>query len=94
MAAAITAGWHFARGGAAGVKRSRAAASATSSCSTVGHLVINGSMDLVFESVPAGHRGRPRRYEPDDPRAGHLSNVDKPEAFTGLIEEFVTTLPE
>lgn len=27
------------------------------------------------------------------PRAGHLSNVDQPEVFTGLIEEFVGRLP-
>jgi hypothetical protein len=28
------------------------------------------------------------------PRAGHLSNVDRPEVFTGLVEEFIGTLPE
>jgi hypothetical protein len=27
------------------------------------------------------------------PRAGHLSNVDRPKAFTGLVEEFIGTLP-
>jgi len=27
------------------------------------------------------------------PRAGHLSNVDRPEVFTGLVEEFLATLP-
>jgi pimeloyl-ACP methyl ester carboxylesterase len=27
------------------------------------------------------------------PRAGHLSNVDQPAVFTGLIEDFIGTLP-
>jgi hypothetical protein len=26
------------------------------------------------------------------PRAGHLSNVDRPEAFTKLVEDFIGTL--
>ena len=51
-------------------------------------------MDLVFR-IGAGRflAGVPGVTNRMIPRAGHLSNVDKPEAFTALIEEFIATLP-
>ena len=56
-------------------------------------LVINGEMDLVFRI------GQDRFLEGVDKvtrrmirRAGHLSNVDQPEVFTSLVEEFIASL--
>ena len=56
-------------------------------------LVINGSLDLVFR-IGAGRflSGVPRVSHHTIPRAGHLSNVDKPQVFTRLIEEFIGSL--
>ncbi len=96
LAAAITAGGHFAKGGAAAVKRLAGDRFREKLLAYGGPiLVINGSMDLVFR-IGAGRfvAGVPGVTNRMIPRAGHLSNVDKPEAFTGLIEEFVATLPE
>ena len=58
-------------------------------------LVINGSFDFVFR-IGAGRflRDVPGVTNRMIPRAGHLSNVDAPDAFTSLIEEFIETLPE
>ena len=95
VAAAITAGGHFARGGAAGVQRLAGGRFRDKLLQYGGPiLVINGSLDLVFR-IGAGRfvAGVPGVTNRMIPRAGHLSNVDKPEAFTGLIEEFVETLP-
>ena len=57
--------------------------------------MINGSMDLVFR-IGAGRflAGVPGVTNRMIPRAGHLSNVDAPDAFTALIEEFIETLPD
>ena len=57
-------------------------------------LVINGTLDLVFR-IGAGRflAGVPGVTHRVIPRAGHLSNVDRPEVFTGLIEEFVGGAP-
>jgi hypothetical protein len=50
-------------------------------------------MDLVFR-IGAGRflAGVPGVRSHMIPRAGHLSNVDKPAAFTGLVEEFIDSL--
>jgi pimeloyl-ACP methyl ester carboxylesterase len=96
VASAITAGGHFAKGGSAAVKRLAGARFREKLLAYGGPiLVINGSMDLVFR-IGAGRflAGVPGVTNRMIPRAGHLSNVDRPEAFSGLIEEFVATLPE
>jgi pimeloyl-ACP methyl ester carboxylesterase len=94
LAAAITAGGHFAKGGAHAVRclagdrfRDRLVAYGGPI------LVINGTLDLVFR-IGAGRflTGVPRVTNRVIPRAGHLSNVDRPEVFTGLVEEFIRTL--
>jgi pimeloyl-ACP methyl ester carboxylesterase len=95
VAAAITAGGHFAKGGSAAVKRLAGGRFRDKLLAYGGPiLVINGSMDLVFR-IGAGRflSGVPGVTNRMIPRAGHLSNVDKPEAFTALIEEFAETLP-
>ena len=91
VAAAITAGQHFSRGGSRAVRhlvgggfkeRLRAYGGPT--------LAINGVTDLVFTTGArrflAGVPGVTYRVIS---RAGHLSNVDRPAVFTGLLEEFV-----
>lgn len=96
VAAAITAGGHFAKGGSAAVKRLVGGQFRDKLLAYGGPiLVINGSMDLVFR-VGAGRfiQGVPGVTNRMIPRAGHLSNVDKPEAFTALVEEFIATLPD
>ena len=50
-------------------------------------------MDLVF--VIGAKRflaGVPRLTYATIPRAGHLSNVDQPQAFTGFVEAFIANL--
>lgn len=94
LATAITAGGHFAKGGSQAVRhliggrfkdRLRAYGGPI--------LVINGTMDLVFR-IGAGRflAGVPGVTNRMIPRAGHLSNVDRPEAFTALVEDFIGTL--
>lgn len=94
VATAITAGGHFARGGSHAVRqiagsrfRDRLAAYGGPT------LVINGRLDLVFR-IGAGRflAGVPGVTHRVIPRAGHLSNVDRPEVFTALLEEFIQTL--
>jgi pimeloyl-ACP methyl ester carboxylesterase len=91
---AIVAGGHFARGGGnavLGLARGRYREPLKSYGGPI--LVINGELDLVFrigqdrflDGVPKVTRRTIRR-------AGHLSNVDQPEAFTALVEEFVASL--
>lgn len=95
VASAITAGGHFAKGGSAAVKRIAGGRFRDKLHAYGGPiLVINGSMDLVFR-IGAGRflAGVPGVTNRMIPRAGHLSNVDRPEAFTALIEEFAATLP-
>ena len=94
VAAAITAGGHFSRGGSRAVRhlvgggfreRLRAYGGPI--------LAINGATDLVFaigaKRFLSGVPGA--RYRVIG-RAGHLSNVDRPDEFTGLVEDFIGTL--
>jgi pimeloyl-ACP methyl ester carboxylesterase len=94
VGAAITAGGHFAQGGGKAVLHLAGGRFKERLLAYGGPiLVINGSLDLVFR-VGAGRflAGVPRVSRHTIPRAGHLSNVDKPQVFTGLIEEFVGSL--
>jgi pimeloyl-ACP methyl ester carboxylesterase len=91
---AITAGGHFAKGGGRAVRHLIGTRFRDRLLAYGGPiLVINGTMDLVFRvgarRFLAGVPGVTSRMIP---RAGHLSNVDKPAAFTGLVEEFIVTL--
>jgi len=95
LAAAITAGGHFARGGVRAVQRIAGQRFRDRLVAYGGPiLVINGTLDLVFR-IGAGRfvAGVPGVTNRVIPRAGHLSNVDRPEVFTGLVEEFIATLP-
>jgi pimeloyl-ACP methyl ester carboxylesterase len=95
LGAAITAGGHFAKGGSLAVRRIAGRPFRDRLLAYGGPiLVINGTMDLVFR-IGAGRfiAGVPGVTNRVIPRAGHLSNVDRPEVFTGLVEEFVATLP-
>jgi pimeloyl-ACP methyl ester carboxylesterase len=95
LAAAITGGGHFARGGSRAVRRIAGSRFRERLVAYGGPiLVINGTLDLVFR-IGAGRflAGVPDVTNRVIPRAGHLSNVDQPEVFTRLIEEFVGTLP-
>lgn len=96
MAMAITAGGHFAKGGSQAVRRLIGGRFKDRLMSYGGPiLVINGTTDLVFRigasRFLAGVPGV--RYHVIS-RAGHLSNVDKPKAFTDLVEGFIATLPD
>jgi pimeloyl-ACP methyl ester carboxylesterase len=91
LGAAITAGGHFAKGGGTAVRRLVGGRYRERLAAYGGPiLVINGTMDLIFR-IGAGRflAGVPKVTNRVIPRAGHLSNVDKPEVFTGLIEEFI-----
>jgi pimeloyl-ACP methyl ester carboxylesterase len=94
LAMAITAGGHFAKGGSQAVRHLIGGRFRDKLKAYGGPiLVINGSMDLVFR-IGAGRflAGVPGVTNRMIPRAGHLSNVDRPEAFTGLVEHFIGTL--
>jgi pimeloyl-ACP methyl ester carboxylesterase len=94
LGAAITAGGHFAKGGGTAVRRLVGGRYRERLAAYGGPiLVINGTMDLIFR-IGAGRflAGVPKVTNRVIPRAGHLSNVDKPEVFTGLIEEFISGL--
>ena len=96
VGAAITAGGHFAKGGSQGVRRLIGGRFRDRLLAYGGPiLVINGSLDLFFR-IGAGRflAGVPGVREELIPKAGHLSNVDAPEAFTALVDEFIRTLPE
>ena len=95
LGAAITAGGHFARGGSRAVSRIAGSPMRERLVAYGGPiLVINGALDLVFR-IGAGRfvSGIPGMTSRVIPRAGHLSNVDQPAVFTGLIEDFIGTLP-
>jgi pimeloyl-ACP methyl ester carboxylesterase len=96
VATAITAGGHFAKGGSSAVKRLVGQRFRDRLLAYGGPiLVINGSMDLVFRIGASRFlNGVPGVTNRMIPRAGHLSNVDAPDQFTALIEEFIGTLPE
>ena len=91
---AITAGGHFAKGGGNAVLGLAKGAYREPLKSYGGPiLVINGELDVVFRI------GQDRFLQGVDKvtrrmirRAGHLSNVDQPEVFTALVEEFITSL--
>jgi pimeloyl-ACP methyl ester carboxylesterase len=91
---AITAGGHFARGGGNAVLGlARGAYREPLKAYGGPILVINGELDLVFRiGQDRFLNGVPKVTRRMIRRAGHLSNVDQPEAFTALIEEFVGTL--
>ena len=94
VGAAITAGGHFAQGGGKAVlhlARGRFKERLLAYGGPI--LVINGSLDLVFR-VGAGRflAGVPRVTQHTIARAGHLSNVDRPDVFTKLVEEFIGSL--
>ena len=96
VAGAITAGGHFAKGGSAAVERLIGGRFRDKLRAYGGPiLVLNGSTDLVFRIGASGFlRDVPGVTYRMIRRAGHLSNVDAPEAFTGLVEEFIATLPD
>ena len=94
VAAAITAGGHFSRGGGRAVRR-LVGGSYRDRLRAFGGpvLAINGAADLVF--VVGARRflaGVPRLTYRVIGGAGHLSNVDRPAAFTTLLEDFIGTL--
>ena len=94
LASAITAGGHFSKGGSQAVRHLIGGRFRDKLKAYGGPiLVINGSMDLVFR-IGAGRflAGVPGVTNRMIPRAGHLSNVDRPEAFTALVEHFIGTL--
>jgi pimeloyl-ACP methyl ester carboxylesterase len=95
LGGAITAGGHFAKGGSSAVRHLVGGKFRDKLRAYGGPiLVINGSMDLVFRIGATRFLGDvPGLTYRMIPRAGHLSNVDAPDAFTGLIEDFITTLP-
>jgi pimeloyl-ACP methyl ester carboxylesterase len=91
---AITAGGHFARGGGNAVL-GLAKGEYRGPLKTYGGqiLVINGELDLVFRiGQDRFLRGVEKVTRRMIRRAGHLSNVDQPEVFTGLVEEFIGSL--
>ena len=95
-AMAITAGGHFSKGGSQAVRRLVGGRFKDRLIAYGGPiLVINGTTDLVFR-LGAGRflAGVPGVTYRMISRAGHLSNVDKPKAFTDLVEGFIATLPE
>lgn len=94
VASAITAGGHFSRGGSRAVRHLVGGRFRDRLLAYGGPiLAINGATDAVFRI--GGERfleGVPNVTYRVIPRAGHLSNVDRPAAFTALVEEFVGTL--
>jgi pimeloyl-ACP methyl ester carboxylesterase len=95
LGSAITAGGHFAKGGSAAVQRIVGGKFRDKLRAYGGPiLVMNGSMDLVFRiGAERFIRDVPGVTHRTIPRAGHLSNVDAPDVFTSLVEEFIATLP-
>lgn len=94
LASAITAGGHFSRGGSRAVRHLIGGGFRDRLLSYGGPiLAINGVTDLVFTlGAKRFLRDIPRATYRVIPRAGHLSNVDRSEAFTGLVEDFIGTL--
>ncbi|MEO8273632.1 MAG: alpha/beta fold hydrolase [Chloroflexota bacterium] len=94
VAAAITAGGHFSKGGARAVRRLVGGEFRSRLVAYGGPvLALNGATDLVF-TIGAKRflGGIPRLTYRVIPGAGHLSNVDKSRAFNTLIEEFAGSL--
>lgn len=94
VASAITAGGHFSRGGSRAVRHLVGGGFRDRLLAYGGQiLAINGVTDLVF-TIGAKRflAGVPRLDYRVISGAGHLSNVDRPAAFTALLEEFIGTL--
>lgn len=94
LAAAITAGGHFSKGGARAVPRLVGGGFHSRLLAYGGPvLALNGVTDLVF-AIGARRflAGIPNLTYRVIPGAGHLSNVDKPKAFNELIEAFAGSL--
>lgn len=91
---AITAGGHFAKGGGNAVLGLAKGAYREPLKSYGGPiLVINGELDLVFRiGQDRFLKGVEKVTRHMIRRAGHLSNVDQPEVFTGLVEDFIGSL--
>jgi Predicted hydrolases or acyltransferases (alpha/beta hydrolase superfamily) len=94
LASAITAGGHFSRGGSRAVRHLVGGGFRDRLLAYGGQiLAINGATDLVFTTGAKRFlRGVPRAAYRVISRAGHLSNVDQPRAFTTLVEDFIGTL--
>jgi pimeloyl-ACP methyl ester carboxylesterase len=94
VASAITAGGHFSKGGSRAVRHLVGERFRDQLLAYGGPiLAINGTTDVVFRvGAERFLRGVPNVTYRVIPRAGHLSNVDRPAAFTGLIEDFMGTL--
>lgn len=94
VASAITAGGHFSKGGSRAVRQlvgGRFRARLRAYGGPI--LAINGATDVVFRfGAERFLAGVPNVIYRVIPRAGHLSNVDKPEVFTALIDDFAGTL--
>jgi pimeloyl-ACP methyl ester carboxylesterase len=93
-AAAITAGGHFATAAPVPSGTSPARASASGSSPTAAdprHQ--RHARPRLPDRRRAVPRGRAGVTNGSSRARGHLSNVDQPEVFTRLIEEFVGTLP-
>jgi pimeloyl-ACP methyl ester carboxylesterase len=94
VAAAITAGGHFSKGGAHAVRR-LVGGEFRSRLRAYGGpvLALNGVTDLVFTfGARRFLAGIPNLTYRVIPGAGHLSNVDRPTAFNALVEEFAGAL--
>ena len=91
---AITAGGHFAKGGGNAVLGLAQGAYREPMKAYGGPiLVINGELDLVFRiGQDKFLAGVPKVTRQMIRRAGHLSNVDQPEVFTRLVEDFIGSL--
>jgi pimeloyl-ACP methyl ester carboxylesterase len=94
VASAITAGGHFSRGGSRAVRHLVGGRFRERLLAYGGPiLAINGATDVVFRiGAERFLDGLPRVTYQVISRAGHLSNVDRPAAFTGLLESFVEGL--
>lgn len=94
VAAAITAGGHFSKGGARAVRRLVGGGFKSRLLAYGGPvLALNGVADLVFTlGAKRFIAGVPRLTYRVIPGAGHLSNVDRPTAFNTLVEEFAASL--
>lgn len=94
VAAAITAGGHFSRGGSRAVRHLVGGGFRDRLLAYAGPiLAINGVTDLVFTtSAKRFLAGVPAVTYRVISRAGHLSNVDRPQAFTTMVEEFIGSL--
>lgn len=94
VAAAITAGGHFSKGGAHAVRRLVGGGFRSRLRAYGGPvLALNGVTDLVF-TIGAKRflAGVPNLTYRVIPGAGHLSNVDRPAAFNTLVEDFARSV--